>query len=332
MKIFYLLPLLVVFSFLNFNSRAQHTLTAAFNPIVGDIEGYTSLDTTGLFLGSSGTSQIWNYTSVINQTWTPSSYTYVPMSSVPNSFMFPGATIARDDSYGGFNIFSNNSTKFEEMGYATATASDCVLYSNPIKYYSLPFQYGSVSPDNFLINAATYTASGSFTTTGDGTGTLQLPSGNYTNILKLKLFVIETVISGTYVATYTVTECRYYSALNKFPLLTVGSQTQNVSSTITVYKYGQLNTIYALAINNEEADKDLSVFPNPVTNGELFIKTKNNQNELSGYISNILGQSVMQFNLASGNQKIELNKLDKGIYYLNILTNEGIKTKKLIIE
>ena len=68
MKKIYIL-LCVIFLF--HENKAQHTLTAAFNPVGGDIESYINLDTAGLFLGSSGPSQIWNYTGISTGTNAP---------------------------------------------------------------------------------------------------------------------------------------------------------------------------------------------------------------------------------------------------------------------
>jgi hypothetical protein len=332
MKKIYLLILICLF----FQIKAQHTLTAAFNPVAGDVDNSSSLDTTGLFLGSSGLSQTWNYTGVTITPFTAASFTYVPMSSVPNNFMFPGGTIASDDGAGNYLVFSNTSAKIEEMGQANATASNCVLYTDPIKYYSVPFSFGSSSFDTFSISVpSSYTVTGNVTTTGDATGVLQLPSGNYSNVLKLKFDVIENVSAPSYFATYTVTESRYYSPLSKFPLLVVTYQTYTSTAGPGFNKSGQINSLLATSITNHTAEGDITFFPNPVTNGELTIRDPKTQVNCAS-INNLLGQNIktnyFDNRNISDNKKIDLSDLPKGIYYLQLSGKEISQTKKIIIE
>ncbi len=333
MKKIYIFTLLFICSYF---VKAQHTLTAAFNPVAGDINNFSSLDTTGLFLGSSGLSQTWNYTGVTIMPFTAGGYTYVPMSSVPNSFMFPGATIAADDGSGNYNVFSNTSSKIEEMGQATATASNCVLYSNPLKYYSVPFSFGSSSFDTFSISVpSSYTVTGSVTTTANATGVLQLPSGNYSNILKLKFDVIENVSTPSYFGTYTVTESRYFSPLSKFPLLVVTFQTFTSTAGPGFDKAAQINSILATSITNQISEGDISFFPNPVTTGELTIRDPKTQINCVS-INNLLGQNIKTDYFDSKNisdsKKIDVGDLPKGIYYIQLSGKGFSQTKKIIIE
>lgn len=332
---------LILFSVLCFSGNAQYTITSASNPVPGDVESYTLLDTIGLKHGTSGTGQTWNYSSTIISTVATTPSTYVAMSSVPNSFMFPGATIASGDGSGYYSVFSNNATKIEIIGQAAPTVTGSILYSNPIKLYSLPFSYGTASPDNFAFSGPGYTITGTFTTTGDGIGTLILPTGTYPNVLKQKLVVYESITSGTTTATYTVVESRYSSATSKFPLLTIDTQTGTTVSgtTTTTYdKSGQINGALITGINEPNIKlSEFSIYPNPNSNGIVnMVFTNSDADVCEITVFNALGQSVktISFNsLSAGliNKCIDLSELESGIYYIHLKAGKEEHTQRLTI-
>ena len=321
MRKIYVLALMILF----LQYKAQHTLTAAFNPIVGDIESAIGLDSAGLFLGSSGTSQIWNYSGISTGTNSATSFTYVPMSSVTHNNLYPSGTIARRFGAGVLDyIYNNTSTKIEYLGTAQPTASNCQVPIDPVIQFTLPFTYGSSNSDTYSISSWMGTQSGTVITNGDGTGTLQLPSGNYSNVLKITLY--------DYQSLYTSIENRYYSPISKFPLLSITSTTIGSN----VYVGGHINTLVSTSLKESIKTEAFNVFPNPVTNGTLFLKTETKE-KLNGLeIINILGQKVLKYSAEQLNnaeiKKIDVSTLQKGVYYVNIQNAESVTTKKIIIE
>jgi hypothetical protein len=73
----------------------------------------------------------------------------------------------------------------------------------------------------------------------------------------------------------------------------------------------------------------LKVYPNPVSNGKLYISSANNI-EKQVAIYNILGQQVIQTKTTSG--EINVSSLGKGGYFLKITEDGKSETKKLIVE
>lgn len=332
----------ISFSICAFFMNAQYTITSASNPVPGDIQSYLEIDTTGLTLASSGVSQTWNYSNINIFPYPPKTHTYVAMSSVPNNFIFPAGTIGVDEGGGNFGVLSNDATKFEYLGYATATASNCWAYSDPLKPYSLPFTYGSVSADNYLLYQPTNTTVGTFTTTGDGTGILQLPTATVTNVLKLNYLQYEsdTTSTGT-IINFTVTMNQFYASTIKFPLLEVQTTTMVVTTgtnvTTSYYKAGRIFTsYYPLGISSKEKNSSINVFPNPVTNGELFISNTIPLEKTTIEIYNVLGQTVKTISpenqSGTETKKINVSGLAPGIYYIKLNSQKQEGMKKLIIE
>lgn len=73
----------------------------------------------------------------------------------------------------------------------------------------------------------------------------------------------------------------------------------------------------------------LKVYPNPVTNGNLYI-TSNNSDAKSVAIYDILGKQVAK--TTTTNSAVNVSQLKGGVYILQITENENTTTRKLIIE
>lgn len=74
----------------------------------------------------------------------------------------------------------------------------------------------------------------------------------------------------------------------------------------------------------------LSVYPNPATN-VLNIDAKDSKIS-KATVKTIIGTEVMQLNLTSNNNSIDISSLPKGIYLLHIESADGKITKRIIKE
>ena len=74
----------------------------------------------------------------------------------------------------------------------------------------------------------------------------------------------------------------------------------------------------------------LKVYPNPVTNGKLYISSpSSSQKQVSIY--SILGQKVLEAK-TTNNAEINVSKLAKGNYILKITEDGKSEAKKLIVQ
>jgi len=75
---------------------------------------------------------------------------------------------------------------------------------------------------------------------------------------------------------------------------------------------------------------DFNLYPNPVTNGYLFIETTHNIQQIKIY--NMSGQLIQtETGLNYSNQQIIVDELIAGVYIIEIETTNGIGRKKLLI-
>lgn len=75
--------------------------------------------------------------------------------------------------------------------------------------------------------------------------------------------------------------------------------------------------------------ENLSVYPNPVSNGKLYIVTKENFTKQIA-IFNVLGKQIFSASL-SGNE-LNISKLKAGVYILKVTENNISATRKLIVK
>lgn len=72
----------------------------------------------------------------------------------------------------------------------------------------------------------------------------------------------------------------------------------------------------------------LSLYPNPVSNGKVYISTKeDSEKEIT--IFDVLGKRVLQTQMSS--KELNVSSLTPGVYIIKITENQATATRKLII-
>lgn len=86
-------------------------------------------------------------------------------------------------------------------------------------------------------------------------------------------------------------------------------------------------TSSTLGIKSNEIS-GLNIYPNPVTNGTLYINTKLNA-EKDITIYNVLGKEVL--NTTTASNAVNVSKLSAGVYVVKVIENGSTATRKLVI-
>ena len=77
-----------------------------------------------------------------------------------------------------------------------------------------------------------------------------------------------------------------------------------------------------------ETIEDLNVYPNPVSNGKIYITTKQNlTKEIE--IFDVLGKKI--YSTSMFGKELNISKLTPGIYILKIKENNSSATRKLVV-
>ncbi|MBA2611235.1 MAG: T9SS type A sorting domain-containing protein [Bacteroidetes bacterium] len=333
--------ILIHLSFLlTLSLNAQYTITSTSNPVPGDIEATVYTYTTGLNQPVTGTNKLWNYSGISVNLTSTSSGTYVPISTVPNNNLFPGATIAVDQGFQNYDVYKINSSTRDELGFASPTATNCLVLNNPITLFTLPFAYGSSYYDTFGFNITGETLTGTLTTIADGTGTLVLPGFTLTNVVMVSTNYTEVDVTPTTTITTAGLQHLFYSNVSKFPLFSISTSTniQNSVSSISTDAYVNKNFSMPVGIKEITDENNFSIYPNPVNKETVFINFTNKENkEISITLLNTLGQVIKENkyeNLSSGENKLslDLKNIPPGIHSLQINSGGIESVKKLVIE
>ena len=72
----------------------------------------------------------------------------------------------------------------------------------------------------------------------------------------------------------------------------------------------------------------LNLYPNPVSNGKVYISTKNDS-EKEIIIFDLLGKKVLQTLISS--KELNVSNLNSGVYIIKIIEDNASATRKLIV-
>lgn len=321
-------------------SFAQITLTSANNPAAGNIDHYTICDTTNINQGNSGANQTWSFLSL---TGTDSgTVNYVAASTTPYAAQFPTSNIASttDESIYSYITASSNSL----ISNGSASPQLVIQYSNPQTYLQYPFTYTNSFTDNF---AAHYTSgslevfsTGTTTATGDAWGTINLPSGSFSNALRVKHVTITNDSTFAGISTIHSTSYSWFVTGRKSSVFTITyiifSFNGFVLGSEKIVNYSGRATIGISNISTEIPDnfKLSQNYPNPfnpVTNLEFgilklgFVSLKiydMTGKEVTTLVNGNLHPGIYKYNFdASG--------LSSGIYFYTLKAGDFIETKKM---
>lgn len=346
MKQLYTFTLLLLIAF---TAKAQYTITGTSNLVIGDVEKTWSADTitpNGLY-PIGGTNQIWNFSGItISPTTAATSATYVAVSAAPNGSLFSAANLAKTSDNLNYEMSSETSASIINYGSTNSTLT--ILNQDPLLYANLPFTYGSLCNDtysaSYVANSIPVARTGTVSTSGDGTGTLNMPGNkNYSNVLRIKIDIKQVDNYGPAGSqTITMKAYMYLGAVSKFPILSINNYTGTITSGTTGSSFFGKNVevgdmIFA-GIKENQNPINFNISPNPSSNKEITLNFAPNKSEKFDLnIYNSLGQLVKNIDLGNDiigerQEKINLSELNSGLYYIKLKGNNHETTRKLIID
>jgi hypothetical protein len=318
---------------------AQPILTSAnTNPTAGEIFGIYSVDYE--FQGSPGDFETWDFSGLT--VGNINNYVFALPSATPHNATFAGSANLCNIYLGAnYDYYSATSSAYSRVGFATQSGV-VALYSNAQDQLRFPFEYNDTYTDNFSVTftnqGTTFNRAGTITVTADGHGTLILPDGTLTDVLRVH--VVED-----YVDNYTLggvpNTINYYSDIylwykpgTHFPVLAFTDLTSDISSN----QYGVYHYPGTVGIDEQE-NKNISVtvMPNPASQMANVTLNLLKQENVHIALVNALGQTVVSLEettLQPGTHQLPLNiqALPGGIYFVNVKTENGISNQRLLIQ
>lgn len=295
--------------------------------------------------GSDGANQTWDFSQL--STTEESAHwggSVVDPSLLDDFDFYNGANIAMVLNNGVIRYWSNNEQQLAAIGQGGD--HDLLHLNNANKLLEYPFTIGSSFSDEasgtLYSTCRTYDWESTSETQGVGYGTLVLPSGTFENVLKVRRisFTAKTETEHGFERENNIVEHYWFQPGTAGPLFYMRAWSNNgcPGSNEGMEAFYAVHDNVAAGTNDFlNEDLFLSVFPNPA-NEHIHLNVRSDK-EIIGeiWITDMLGQSVLQVDEMSRIDKtrlynIDLAELQPGLYVLN-LRAEGIhKSRKLIVQ
>lgn len=333
--------LLVLCAFCATISLAQPTITSSVIAPVGTISQYFASSGANTFNpGASGANVTWNFGTLDTALGTRTQY-IVQADTTFFYFAYPSAVNYCVKSFSGigynFGYASLDNSKFEY--YGAQGLADVRVYSDPVKLLQFPFTYNNQFSDVFYDDDDIYY--GTNTVKADAYGTLTIPTGTFTNVLRINVtetyreyiewddFTGEPTDSAMYEGQYyrwyqpgQTSVLLEYSELVKY-VTYLGVRYDVDSAKHTVFKKGTLTSL-----DEPVASFSSTVYPNP-TSGNLFFETETPVALVQ--VTDICGKLLLEQDFNDKNFVLNLSHLASGTYYVQLTTTDNRrKTVKVL--
>jgi hypothetical protein len=326
-------------------SLAQPTLTAAsINPVVGD--AIVDYNTNYLSPGTAGANQTWNLSTFTIST--TNSYTAVNPSSTTYSASFTNANVCETNGAGYYGYYKTSATALQIYGnvVSSGTTTTVMPYSNPEDFLHFPFTYTNSYTDTwattFVSAGTTYYRKGADSVTADGYGTLTLPNGTYSNVLRVHFvqnYRDSASLGGSpFIITYRNDEYVWYLNGNHYPIATVSSLATSFGGSPTVSQYGSyMKNIVAGIENMDVVTTSCNLFPNPASTTITLNLNLTGNKKVEVRLFNSIGEQINVTINADGiqgsnNYNLDVTHVSEGIYFAQI-SLDGVltSTKRFVV-
>ncbi len=325
--------------FLGTSLNAQLSLSkAAYEPTIGDSYLTMGYDSTSAIPKTTGTGQLWSFTTFSAQITNTESITYTTVASTPASAIFSSsATMCKMRINGSNTQYEYNKSSgsiLEYVGSYDTSGPQTTTFSNTGIIASWPISLTSSNSDAFAAvqtsTSSTVTMNGNYSYTATGAGTVILPGGNvHTNCLQVRTTLTISMIQGTNTSTYSDKTYTYYSASVKAPIIEINYQSQTSgTNTSTGYNIYVNTSAQSVGLTeNKSASADFIVYPNPA-NEKVNIFLPDNEIPRSIEIIDMLGRVVTSSN---NSVSVITSSLSKGLYSIRVNSKNGTGQKSLMI-
>lgn len=320
------------------NTLKSQTLNSGHFPEPGDVNQYFNTDTLGIVAGAGGAAQIWNFEDLNVDTVLQTDLYLAPITTTPP---VTGHTTAIGDTLQGYSFFKNTPAQYEMLGISDSANVNVIVYSNPMTMVTFPFSYGNTSTDNFAFTTSfqgnTVNATGTITTTADGSGNLLLPQGAFNNVLRVKLNIVTNLTVLVFSVTQTQTIYEWYDGIYKFPLLHIENiiTTDPFGGAPTEEKTVWVKSTGPAGMSSISNKSNFNIMPNPAQDQVNLQLYNTASTKTSIIITNALGQLVYENNNVDAqlrNLNISTSDLEKGVYFVSVIQNNQHITKKLVVQ
>ncbi len=325
---------------------AQPTLQYPQNaPQVGDVTDINFVATTGLSTGATGPDANWDFSELI--TLYGGQITAIDPAQAPAGNEFPSANVALNMGDTIFTYVLTNTDGYYYLGSqsTTGTFPSLLIYSDSRTFLKFPFTYEDTYFDTYKGVVTTSMADVRVTAESemlaDAYGTLIIPSGTYTNVLRILTVDTEidsVFVGGFYVKHFNIVRSQYswFAANSKSPLFSIeilNNTYYGVTDTVAYYS----SVVTGISDQPDEIVSRLRVSPNPADDHIMVEFDISPSIGATISIVNQVGQVVInrtavEHTNGAASERINIGNLPSGIYFAHISCDCGKHlTEKFVI-
>lgn len=314
-------------------------------PVIGDVTQIQFVSPTGLDLGTAGPDVNWDFSELV--LLYGGEIVAIDPTTAPAGGDFPAADVALSMGDTIFTFAQTQSDGYFYLGSqsTTGTFPSLLIYSDSRTFLKFPFTYNDTYFDTYagVVTTAAATVHNSALTemTADAYGTLVLPNGTYTNVLRTMTIDAEldsVFVGGMFLKSFPLVRTQYswFAADSKGPLMSVEIMENTGLGTVDTVAY---YTTSGSGIGDlpDNAVSSLNVFPNPANDhvNVSFALSGNWSVDIS--IVNQVGQVVQKRDvngrgLTRVSEHFDIADLPSGIYFVNVNCECGKQlTDKFVI-
>lgn len=324
----------------SFTVMAQPTLTnSTTSPVAGDKFYEHGCDLFGVSKGTAGAGVTWDM-SALTQIYLDS-LTYGPCIGTPYCDSFPGSNLSIDYGGGYYEYYIADTNKFAQSGDGDMSYMD--YYPDPFALITYPMAYGPTfkTVDTMILESPKggFYGGGIDTLEADGYGTLILPSGTYTNVLRVRMHVAltDSDLSTTPATVDTQVADVYMWWTPGFhnPLLMMSYDTLGGGALQGVSYYTKpAPPLMPSSVAPLNAGAGIRTYPNPATDNVHIVLSALAGGSATIATTDMVGRSIGEpqtVQLANGNNNINysVSSLPAGIYLLRIQSDGNSVVKKI---
>lgn len=317
-------------------------------PAFGDTVHYVDANSFGFDATGTGpvTNKLWDNSALLNA-GTTYDFFYVDPATIVGLGVdsFPTATIARGESgASGYFYYQNTINNIDRIGWFGSNSNFGIYENGTVATeFHFPITAGQTVNSSYNGRYAPFNLgedsvkieTGSITINADMQGTLMLPTGTFTNVLRLHVletFHIKTYFIGIPIQDNVVQDDYFYWFVDTIlqPVLVNGTTTLDGTPQLTVLRYQPITTNTGITTNDLEIP---TMYPNP-SNGKFIIeKTNPFSANYNLEIYNALGEKIKYTqSRQQTSDVIDISDAPKGIYLVKIYSGENVRTEKMVIK
>ena len=309
-------------------------------PQIGDTINYQDANTFGFDEEGVGavTDKVWDFGALMDA-GTTIDFWFSDATLTPETASFPNANIVRENSIeAGYFYYETTATDIIRWGWYAAV-DNYGIYDNGAPEFEFPITAGGNYNCSYHGEFAPFGAGedsvvidlGQIIANADMQGTLTLPTGTFTDVLRIHLienFHIKAYMLGTPVTDNVVEDDYYYWFVDTIlqPILIYGTTDLDGSQQSEVLRYQPIGI--PLSVNKINFDNLFLVYPNPTKD---VVNVRGSEIERIE-VYDVIGKMISSYEVNSFNTKIDLSDNPEGILILKIHSKNNILVKRIVLE